>query len=309
MSVLAEAGKILSTPQGSLVYYLLILWAVIAGLGMAWGEWRRARREQAQRLLIAMGGLVLVRVLYAIGALLATAGWISPTVLLPPLERFVDVVSLGLLAWAFVLPIRQRTQIWDWALGGNLFLALAACIGFAVAWASALAANPTLDYNTTWQAAVWSIWQIALIVLAGIAVVRSQREGWGTFLAAMIILFAGRLFQLFYPAVVLHLPAWERLSNLLAYPLIAVGVYQNIVAGLRVHSRQLQDISQASLDQIKSLLFLFETTQQMSGSLDISSVLDNGWAALPAPWRQISVPSPSEPGQGPRTSRSGRERA
>ena len=72
-----------------------------------------------------------------------------------------------------------------------------------------------------------------------------------------------------------HLPVWERLANLIAYPLIAVAVYQHVVAGLRVHSRQLQDISQASLDQIKSLLFLFEASQKMSGSLDLTKVLDD----------------------------------
>lgn len=275
MSLLVEAGKMLGTPQGSLVYYLLLLWAIVAGLGMALGEWRRARREQAQRLLLATGGLALARIVYATGAAIAATGWASQVALLPPLERFADTVSLGLLAWALMPPAKRNTRAWDLVHGANLVLAIGACVGLTILWSEALVANSALDYNNFWQSTFWSAWQIGLIAVAIFAVLRNQGEGWGTFLAAFGLMLAGQVLQLTLPAPVLHLPAWERLANLLAYPLIAVAVYQNIVAGLRVHSRQLQDISQASMDQIKSLLFLFEASQQMSGSLDLSAVLDN----------------------------------
>ncbi len=192
-------------------------------------------------------------------------------------------------------------RVWDLALGANLVLALGTCVGFIALWDRALAGDATLSYNTFWQASVWAVWQLGLICLAAVAVIRSREEGWGTFLVAVLTMFLGRLLQWFYPTVVPHLPIWERVGNLVAYPLIALAVYQDIFAGLRVHSRQLQDISQASLDQIKSLLFLFEASQQTSSSLDLPRILDSavlGIArALDADQCAIAFPEEGHSGQ------------
>jgi len=267
---------------------------------MAWTEWRRARNEYVQRLLLATGGLVLVRVAYAIAALITQVSSIDPIVLLPPLERFVDVASIGLLVWALMPPLRYAPRVWNWVCGANLALMLIVCVVFIILWQQALASTATLNYNTYWQATVWIAWQLGLILVAGFALVRWRGQGWGMFLWAMFILFAGGLLQLFYPTEVLHLPVWQRLANLVAYPLIAVAVYQGTVADLQMHSRDLQDISQASLDQMKSLLNLFETSRQTSRSLDLSTVLDHavrGFArTLNADQCAIVVPEEGESG-------------
>jgi len=349
MWALFEVSKILGSPLGSLVYHLLLLLAIEAVLGMAWEEWRRARRPNggpAQRLLIGFGGLALVRLGYVMAALLAMAGLADPTTLLPPLERFVDTASLALLAWALARapsPIRapreahaasRQTRTWP-VLGregaGNLLLAvtlvlaMAACAVSIVLWDQQLASTPPgtqIDYNLTSQAAVWSGWQIGLAILFGLVVLRNRDEGWTAswpllFLAAVILL-AGRILQLMtalgflgtipatgagtIPATAIpHLPTWERLSNLIAYPLLVIALYQNIVVSLRLRSRQFQEISQASMDQIKSLLFLFEASREMSSSLDLSTVLDNavqGIArALDADQCAIAFPQDNDPGQ------------
>jgi signal transduction histidine kinase len=290
MDIFSEVSKIVSSPLGSLVYHLLLLLAVEATLAMAWGEWQRARREQAQRLFFAMGGLFLVRVPYFVAALLAPA-W------LPLLERFADTASIGLLGWAFMPPPKQGARTWDLVFGIDLLATVGVCVAFSILWGQ----DPQADYNSSWQAIVWSLWQMGLTLLAGLAVTRSQGEGWGTFLVAIVVMFLGALMQLLHPPDMPNVPVWERLGNLVAYPLMAAAVYQNIIAGLRVHSRQLQDISQASLDQIKSLLFLFETGQQMSASLDLPPVLDNavrGIArALGADQCAIAFPVEGDPGQ------------
>jgi signal transduction histidine kinase/GAF domain-containing protein len=275
MAILSDVSKMLSSDQGTLIYYLLVFWAVVAGLAMALGEWQRTRDELAQRLLLAMGGLVLVRAVYAIVALLAGAGWIDGTVFLPPLERFVTTSSLCFLAWAFMPLPRRGVHTWDWVFGLNLALAVAVCLGFTVQWGQALAADASLGYNTFWQETVWLVWQIGLILVAGVAAVWSREDGWGAFLAAMIVLLVGNVLQLVLLPEVAHVPVWQRLASLVAYPLIAVGVYLELVGGLRVRSSELRDLSQASLDEIKSLLSLFEAGQQMSSTLDVSAVLDN----------------------------------
>ena len=289
MGVLSEASKIIGSPLGSLVYHLLLLLAAEAALAMAWGEWQRSRRKQAQRLFFAVSGLILVRVPYLVSAMLAPA-W------LPLLERFADTASICLLGWAFMPPPRRGVHTWDLIFGVNLLAAVGVCVAFSILRGQNLQA----DYPS-WQAFVWSLWQIGLILLAGLAVIRSQEEGWGMFLAAIMAMFLGQLMQFIFPPAVPNVPVWERVGNLLAYPLIAAAVYQHIIAGLRVHSLQLQDISQASLDQIKSLLFLFEASQQMLGSLDLFTVLDNavqGIArALGADQCAIAFPEEGNPGQ------------
>jgi signal transduction histidine kinase len=301
MLIWSRISAIIGTPLGSLLYHLVLLLAVEAALALAWGEWRRTRRSQAQRWVLAMIGVTIVRVAYVAAALVTTAGWVEPWVLLPPIERFADTASIALLGWAFMPPVQRGVRIWDLVFGSILALTVIVCVVFSILWAQtpqALASST--DYNDTWQAIVWSIWQMGLALLAGFAYVRNRGRGWGYFLTAMAILFVGQVLQLFAPLGVTNIPGWERLANLIAYPLIVVAFYQDIVLGLRMHSLELQDISQASLDQIKSLLFLFEASRQMSSSLDMSTVLENavqGIArALEADQCAIAFPDESDPG-------------
>ncbi|HSR32290.1 MAG TPA: hypothetical protein VLY63_17145, partial [Anaerolineae bacterium] len=177
MGVLSKVGELLSTPQGSLVYYLLVLWAVMAGFGLALGEWRRARSERARRLLMAMGGLLLVRTVYAVGALVTSLGWINPKILLPPFEWFVNTVSIGLLVWAFMPRSNHRARTWNWLLGANLALAVAVCSVFTILWGQAWTGDSSLNYNAFWQATVWTVWQLALVLIVGFAAIRSRGEG------------------------------------------------------------------------------------------------------------------------------------
>lgn len=301
MPVLVEASEILSTSLGSAVYHLLLLWAVVSSVGMAWGERRRAHHEQTQRLLLGMAGLALMRAVYVGAALVAAGGWADAVVLLPPLERFVDAASIGVLAWAFMPPGRAGSRTWDLILGGVQVLTLGACIAFVLLWAQTLAENPAASYNRDWQAMAWSAWQAALAVVGLVAIARSRRQSWGLLVVALLLMLAGALSIWYLPIAVPHLPIWQRVANLVAYPLVAVAVYREIVAGLHVHSRELQDISQASLDQIKSLLYLFEASQQTSSSLELRTVLENAVRGiarvLEADQCAIAFPEEGNPGQ------------
>lgn len=271
MDGFTEIGDIIASPLGSLVYHFLLLLTIEAALMMAWGEWRRGRQETRHRLSLAMGGLLLVRLPYLAIAALALPGWVDPALWGPPLERLADTASIGLLGWAFMPSSKPGARTWDLVFGANLLALLGVCSAFMVFWSG----EPQPDYNVSWQAAVWAVWQIGLVLLAGLAILRSREEGWGTLFLAVVVWFLGTLGQGLLPSPAAHVPVWARLANLIAYPLLTAAVYQSIVTGLRLHSRQLQDISQASLDQIKSLLFLFDTSHQMSASLDLSAVLEN----------------------------------
>jgi hypothetical protein len=282
MPILTRLGELLGSPVGSFVYHVLLLLAVEAALAMAWEEWQRARDEQARRLLIAMTGLAGARVLY-VGAALLAAGHLVSVASLPPLERLADTASICLLGWGVVRAGRTEARAWSWLFSANL-LAVFACGGtFLFLWQRALFDRPGLDYALFWQSRVWSAWQMALSALVGVAALRSLRRAaagesrapLATAIGPVPILFLGGLLQMLLLGQSSPIPIWERLSNLVAYPLIAVAIYQGIVGNLRLHAEQLQEISQASLDQIKSLLVLVEEARQVSGSLSLPQVLEN----------------------------------
>ena len=277
MPVQLQISSFMSDPLGSLVYHLLLLLVVQAGLAMAWGEWRRSRQAQAQRLLAAMAGITVVNLGYLAAALVTRANLIDAVTLLPLYERFANTVSIAFLAWAFAPPVKVKTRSWNLALCANLVFAIGALAVSTLLWQRTLMNTPALDLNTYWLSNLWSVWQIALILLTILGVARNQEEGWGTIMLAMIVMLAGQVLQMAFPQGIArpHLSTWIRLANLVAYPLIAVAIYQRTVAGLRDHSRQLQNISQASLEQIKSLLVLSEASRRMSASLDLFAVLDS----------------------------------
>ncbi len=307
MPILMRLGEFLGSPLGSFVYHLLLLLAVEATLAMAWGEWRRARDEQARRLLVAMAGLAGVRLLY-IGAVLLTAAKLVPVTSLLPLERLADTASICFLGWGVLRAGRAEGRAWRWLFSSHLLAAFACGATFLFLWNRAVNELPGLDYTLSWQSTVWSIWQMVLASLVGLAVLRTLRgatAGAGRVPFAMAIgpipfLFLGGLLQMLLAGQNPNIPTWERLSNLVAYPLIVVAVYQGIVASLRLHTEQLQEISQASLDQIKSLLLLVEEARQVSGSLSLPSVLESavrGVArALDADQCAVALPEETEPG-------------
>ncbi len=301
MPVLSRASEMLGSPVGGFVYHLVLLLAVEAALAMVLREWRRDRREQTRRLLVAMAGVTVVRAAYVVAALFTWARWLSPEALLPPLERCVDTASIALLGWAFAPYGKRGGRISTIILGATLAVAAGVLVAFTILWSQALSGGVTTGYAVHSQAAVWSAWQIGLLLVACFAILRNQRETWGIPLIAMVMMLVGRFMQLVWPAVVPGLPIWVRLSNLVAYPLITVAVYQYFVTTTYVHVRNVEDISQASLDEIKSLLLLSEASRQVSGSLNLSEVLDRaaqGTArALDADQCAIAFPMKEDPGQ------------
>ena len=111
-----QAIELLSRPPGDLVYYLIILFAIEAMLGLAVVRARRSGwTRQLRLILLASIGILIGWVALAIIALLSLQG-ARPDVLLagailPPLERYIDLLSLTLLAVAFVPLLRERPQL------------------------------------------------------------------------------------------------------------------------------------------------------------------------------------------------------
>ena len=76
--MLSGIPTLLSSPAGSLIYHLIVLFVIEAGLAIAWGQWRRSRDTwpyaaiiQTRAQIIALVGMIGLRGLLVIAAIIA----------------------------------------------------------------------------------------------------------------------------------------------------------------------------------------------------------------------------------------------
>lgn len=241
LDIFTQAIELLTRPPGDLVYHLIVLFALEAMLGFAIVRARRLGWTAPLRQLAITGAVVLVgRVALMIVALLSLQGLppdvVLATVLTPPLERAIDLISLGFLAWAFVPLLRERVQL---GLGLLIVNSIAAAIAYAVLAGQWSAQAAQVTYATTSQETVWQVWSLAIASLAVVISAIGPRprhlrravQVSGVAVAAFVFLAIGHALQLTSPLTGSHIAAWVRLAQLAAYPMLAVVVYQLTATG------------------------------------------------------------------------------
>lgn len=307
---------LLSSIADSFIYHLTILLFLAVGLVVAYGHWQRAAVGYTRQVviaaraqLLAFGGMFILRLLQAV--LPAAA---STTIL--PLERAVDALSLGLLAWAFLPALRGhsiRSVVW---LAANA-LAAAACYALALSDGVAPAALFT-DYNLSDAGRLWALWQVGASLVAALMLLltgaRDQEEAAyfaeerGLAFTAFLALLAG--YALHQLALIGAIPAyappnnlasWARLGQLLAYPVFAFAVYRQAIAALSQASYQLPGLGLGTLEQIREMVSLFDISRKISSSLDLGEVIESAAQsvaqALQADYCAIGLLEDGQPGQ------------
>jgi signal transduction histidine kinase/GAF domain-containing protein/uncharacterized protein YoxC len=261
----------LGSPAITVAYYLFILFAIIAALFIAWGQWRRSDSFRARRLTIAFAGLAILWVMFLWFVLLGKfspefeARWI------PPFERVMAIASLGFLVWGFTPLLREKGFV------GITILALNTIFAFSFYFlAVAFWDWPGNDFNQSPWEVFFVIWQVILVLFGAINCAMKLDEERTFALFSFSALFIGYVLHLIlassYP--VNHDPLLVRLAELIAYPIFAIATYQGAIHSLSARSQELQNLSEVSLDQIRGLISLFEATRQITSSLDLSEVLD-----------------------------------
>lgn len=228
MSFLANLLELITSQPGALVYHLVTLFAIQLILGVAIGHWQRRRDESSTRVLVVGIGFFLARAILMLVAALDRAALWSSDLVLPPLERFLDLVTLLLVAWAF-LPILgqspgQNAQLGTPLLVVTILVAVGAYAAFATLWPDAAAQG--LAYNGYWQERVWEVSTTATLGLALIASVAWRGPDWGWLFCLLSLWLAGHSLQLVAPVTGSDSAAWVRLANLAALPLLAGLVYR-----------------------------------------------------------------------------------
>jgi signal transduction histidine kinase len=228
--------ELITTQPGALVYHLVILFAIQLIAGVAFGHWQRQRDEGATRLLVMGVGFVLARIILMLIAVLDSVGLVSSTTVLPPLERFLHLVTSVLVVWAFLPVLEQNRRLGIALLLATSLLAGAAYAASASLWPAAEAQG--VLYNGYWQERIWELSTTTIVGLAFIANLVWRGPDWGWLFCLLGLWLVGHFLQLVAPSVAPYTAGWVRLTNLAALPLLAALIYRRALGAAPVPARE-----------------------------------------------------------------------
>jgi signal transduction histidine kinase/GAF domain-containing protein len=294
MTILRQALDLISEPAGGLVYYLVTIFALEAILAMVAGEWSRGRRTpQVRRWLLAGIGMLLTRAVLMIAALLAWRGVFPAEAVMPPLERFMDAVVLLFLAWAALPLSDDYAEIITALLVGSLLMGLVGYTAAGAVWYQAATDDPALVFNGYMQDTLWTVISLGLIVFIALGLLARRGPDWGLLLGILALMAAGYAAHLISARDTdSNIPAWIRLTNLAAYPLMAGYVYRRVMDWQQRDLAEVQRKPSAGLDWA-----ILDATQTIGASLDLDTTLVSSVAvaatALGAEVCAIGLPTES----------------
>ena len=226
---LLSMEALLSGQPDSILYHAILVLVALTGMVIAAAR-RPSTQSQPTPQMLALAGVALGQLVPALTA--STSDWAFPV------ERAADMISLALLAWAFVPALQPR----KWP--GIAWLAISAALTLAFLAATALSAPadwlPATHYNLTLPARLWSTWQIVAsgVAVIGMGLQPSDRASDPTPLAGRIE--AGSLALVAFGAILIgydfhlltlvgtlpdypqpdNVAAWARCGQLIALPML-----------------------------------------------------------------------------------------
>ncbi len=219
---------------GDLLYFLAVFALGQVVLFMSLGQRLRKQTIHAPRqYLIAAVGIVIVWSIIVVGALFTLLSGQTADILLPPMERAAQVMTLLLLGWAFFTA--------DYAIGtrrSNTIL-LAACslviIGYVITGVDWVGLYPTTEFNQTQYSLTWTLATAlvsGLYILLYILFFRYVADA-----PLKMVLFAvaaigavGTLLQLGNGELSGHYAGLMRIAFLVSFLLALVVIYRMIVS-------------------------------------------------------------------------------
>ncbi len=256
--------EFLGGPAVTLAYYLFKLFGIEAALFISWGQWQRNISFRARRLTIVFGSLTVLQLMLLFVSLVSrTALWGIP------FERMMGVASLGFLIWGFTPTFRTKETLGNWLLLGNTILAFFFYFLAFFFWDGK-------NFNQSNWETFFVLWEIALAIFGAVDCSTKLNDERMYALFSFGTMLVGYLLHFFlasaYP--VANIPISVRVAEMIAYPLLAIAIYQGAFQSLVARTQEFENLSQISLGQIKGLISLFEATRQITSSLELSQVLD-----------------------------------
>ncbi|MGD8632010.1 MAG: hypothetical protein PVF85_00460, partial [Anaerolineales bacterium] len=149
--LLKQAASILLTTEGTLAYHLVVI--ITLGLALVMGRALKSgsRAREFSTWDLALLGILFMRIALMGYTAFIWMGNLNSTVVLPALDRFVDISSLLLLSWGLFHP--GESQRWDLGLLGALAIAALGLLTTVLFTTSGI----TPYFNRTVADAIWSL--------------------------------------------------------------------------------------------------------------------------------------------------------
>src|SRR3989338_8230460 len=90
-----QTVALVNEPPGSLVYHLVLLFALEAAALLALTQWRQAHAEREARLALGIGVLFAIQLAAFAVAIAAAVGLVDALGLIPPFDRAASALKIG----------------------------------------------------------------------------------------------------------------------------------------------------------------------------------------------------------------------
>jgi signal transduction histidine kinase len=207
--------SILTTQPSNIAYHLILTITVFGVFQIVYNQWRDNRSSQTRRLLTGFGLLVFIRTALFIIAGLVWLGLTDPFLILPPVERVINLLSLLIIIWMWIFPEPFRLADTLSALAGLLITIIG---GFTTYFYFIQSEPSTFNnsvFDTGWEIATLSIGLVGVLLL-----LFRRPKNWGIGLSMLITILTGDLVHLLNPDLTSHFPGPVRLTQIIAYPLL-----------------------------------------------------------------------------------------
>ena len=214
-ATLSRFFSLLTGPEGSLIYHLILVFSIAGALQAAFVHWRSSEFPQARRTMFGLGMLLIAQIGLFIISGLGIQGIINLPLFLPPLDRAVTLFSLVWMVWLWAFPEPSRAaDAATWLLS----LLVIAALGLSlVAYSAETSLTP---YNQTTYDGFWQLGSIAFSIFGLFILLVRRPNGWGYGMAVFLLSFVGHLLHTILGRVDGDFPAVVRLAHMAAYPLL-----------------------------------------------------------------------------------------
>lgn len=215
MGALDSIFTFLTTPEGSLVYHIVLVFAIITTLQSAYFHARASGFPQARRAVFGLAILITAQIALFLFNALAAQHLISLPAFLPPIDRALTLFSLLWMIWLWVFPEPSRA-----ADAATSLISLLIAAGFTLTLLDH-SQNPSVAFNLTFYDFLWQLASIGLAVLGLFLILLRRPNGWGNGMAVLLLALAGHLiYLLFGRGAAGDFPGSVRLAYLAIAPIL-----------------------------------------------------------------------------------------
>jgi signal transduction histidine kinase len=192
MGALDSIFTFLTTPEGSLVYHIVLVFAIITTLQSAYFHARASGFPQARRAVFGLAILITAQIALFLFNALAAQRLINVPAFLPPIDRALTLFSLLWMIWLWGFP--EPSPGADVAIT-LLSLLVAAAFTLTILYHSQ---NPSVSFNLTLSDYLWQVASIGLAVIGLLLMILRRPNGWGNGIAVLLLALAGHVIYLLF---------------------------------------------------------------------------------------------------------------